>query len=55
MALLLAPFYLLFGVLYLGGTIIGLFLAGTFFLFTEVRFLFSREWLFHGLLHRSLK
>lgn len=55
MALILAPFYLLFGVLYLGGTIIGLFLAGTFFLFTELRFLFSREWLFHGLLHRSLK
>jgi hypothetical protein len=55
MALILAPFYILFGVLYLGGTIIGLFIGAVFFLFTELRFLFSREWLGHALLHRSLK
>jgi hypothetical protein len=55
MTLILAPFYILFGVLYLGGTVIGLFLGGIFFLFTQSRFLFSKEWLGHALLHRSLK
>ena len=55
MTLIVAPFYILFGVLYLGGTIIGLFLGGIFFLFTQWRFLFTREWLGNGLLHRTLK
>jgi hypothetical protein len=55
MTLLLAPFYILFGVLYLGGTIIGLFLGGILFLFTECRFLFSKEWLGHALLNRPVK
>jgi hypothetical protein len=54
MALILAPFYILFGVLYLGGTIIGLFLGGIVFLSTEFRF-FLKEGFGHILLHRPLK
>jgi hypothetical protein len=55
MTLILAPFYILFGVLYLSGTIIGFFLAPVGFLFTQWRFLTGMEWLGHGLLHRGLK
>lgn len=52
MTLILAPFYILFGALYLGGTVLGLLLGGIFFLFNEYRFLFSREWIGQSLLHR---
>jgi len=55
MTLIVAPFYILFGVLYLGGTIIGLFLGGIFFLFTQFRDLVGSEEFSLGLLHRPLK
>jgi hypothetical protein len=55
MTLILAPFYILFGVLYLGGTIIGLCLGRIIYFITESRSFLSKEWLGHNLLHRSAK
>jgi hypothetical protein len=58
MMILLAPFYVLFGVLYLGGTIVGLLLSAICFLTNEALLLagkFVAEGLGHGLFHRSVR
>jgi hypothetical protein len=58
MMILLAPFYVLFGVLYLGGTIVGLLVGTLWFLINEALILvgkFAADGLGHGLFHRSVR
>jgi hypothetical protein len=58
MMILLAPFYILFGVLYLGGTIVGLLFGTVSFLTNEAMLLagkFAAEGLARGLFHRSVR